>query len=103
MNQIDKSITAGLEIENLTPDEQQEILLRVGGIIYQNVLMRVLEMKMIADEDLYKFEQLIDNAKHPEEIFSFLKEKVKDFEKIIEEEATKFKDKTANIMEQIGN
>jgi len=32
-----------------------------------------------------------------------LKEKIKDFEKIIEEEAIKFKDKTSGIMDKIGN
>ena len=33
---------------------------------------------------------------------STTKERVKDFEKIVKEEAEKFKNKTSNIMDQIG-
>ncbi|OGI59725.1 hypothetical protein A2814_00210 [Candidatus Nomurabacteria bacterium RIFCSPHIGHO2_01_FULL_38_19] len=101
MNPIQKNIKSVLEIENLSPVEQKEIILRVGGIIYQNVLMRVIET--MTEENQDEFEKLLDNNAQPEEIFTFLKDKVQDFEKIIEEEATKFKNKTDNIMSQIGN
>jgi len=101
MNPIQKNIKSVLEIENLPAEEQEEIILRVGGIIYQNVLMRVMEI--MTDEDQDEFEKLLDKNAQPEEIFSFLKANVHDFEKIIEEEALKFKNKTDSIMSQIGN
>lgn len=101
MNPIQKNIKSALEIENLPPDEQQEIILRVGAVIYQNVLMRVMEIMTEADQD--KFEKLLDENAKPEEIFTFLKNTVKDFEKIIEAEALAFKNKASGIMDQIGN
>ena len=101
MNPIQKNITHALDIEGLPVEEQQEIILRVGGIIYQNVLMRVMETMPDTDQD--EFEKLLDKNAQPEEIFSFLKNKVQNFEKIIEEESTQFKDKASNIMSQIGN
>ena len=101
MNTIQKNISSALEINSLPPEEQQEIILRVGALIYQNVLIRVIEMMTEKDQD--EFEKLLDKNANPEDIFSFLKEKIKDLEKIIDEEAIKFKDKASNIMDQIGN
>ena len=101
MNPIQKNISEVLELENLLPEERQEILLRVGAVIYQNVLMRVMEI--MTEEDQDEFEKLLDNKGKPEEIFTFLKNKVPDFEKIIEEESIKFRNKSSNIMDQIGN
>lgn len=101
MNPIQKNITNALEIDSLPPEEQQEIILRVGAIIYQNVLIRVMEILTDSEQD--EFEKLLDTGAKPEEIFAFLKDKVKDFEKIIDEEAVKFRDKSSNMMSQIGN
>lgn len=101
MNPIQKNIISALELENLPPEERQEIILRVGALIYQNVLMRVMEIMTEKDQD--EFEKLLDKNANPEDIFAFLKERVKDFEKIIDEEAVKFKNQASNIMNQIGN
>lgn len=101
MNPIQKNITNVLELEKLPLEERQEIILRVGALIYQNVLMRVMEIMTEKDQD--EFEKLLDKNAGPEDIFAFLKEKINDFEKIIEEEAIKFKDKSSSIMDQIGN
>lgn len=100
MNSIQKKITKVLEIDNLPPEELQEMIMRIGTVIYQNVLMRVMETMKEKDQD--EFEKLLDKNANPEEIFSFLKEKVKNFEEIIEEEAMKFKNKSSKIMDQIG-
>lgn len=100
MNPIQKNITNALELDSLPPEEAQEIILRVGALIYQNVLMRVMEIMTEVDQD--EFEKLLDNNTQADEIFIFLKNKVEGFEKIIEEEALKFKNKTSGIMDKIG-
>lgn len=100
MNPIQQNIVGALELDKLSPEERGETLVRVGALIYQNVLMRVMEMITEADQD--EFEKMLDNNAKPEEIFTFFKNKVPDFEKIIDEEATKFKNKASNIMSQIG-
>lgn len=101
MNPIQKNISDTLELENLPLEERQEVILRVGALVYQNVLMRVMEIMTEKDQD--EFEKLLDKSAGPEEIFTFLKDRVEDFEKIIKEEALKFKDKASDIMGQIGN
>jgi len=100
MNPIEKNIIEVLGLENLPKEEAEEILIRTGAIIYENVLLRVMETMTEKDQD--DFEKILDNKEKPEEIFSFLQNRVKDFEKIVKEEAEKFKNKTSNIMDQIG-
>lgn len=101
MNPIQNNIIDILELENLPKEQAEEILMKTGALIYQNVLMRAVEE--MTDEDQDNFEKILDNEGKPEEIFGFLKNTVKDFEKIIIEETEKFKNKTSNIMDQIGN
>jgi hypothetical protein len=101
MNPIQKNISKVLELENLPLEERQEVILRVGALIYQNVLMRAMEIMTEKDKD--EFEEMLDKNAGPEDIFSFLSERVKNFEKIIEEEAVKFKNKSSSIMDRIGN
>jgi len=101
MNPINEKIIKSLELDKLSEKEQEDTLLRIGGIIYQNVLMRVLDV--MEDKDQDEFEKLLDNNGSPEEIFTFLKNKNPNFEQIITEEAMKFKNKASDIMSQIGN
>ncbi|MDP2788690.1 MAG: DUF5663 domain-containing protein [bacterium] len=97
---IQKSIAEILEAENLLPEEVEELLLRVGALIYQNVMTRAVES--LTDEEQNKFEKILDKQSEPEEIFTFLKNKVPGFEEIIKEESEKFRNKSAKIMGQIG-
>lgn len=99
MNPIKENIIKDLELDKLSETEKEETILRIGGIIYQNVLMRVLET--MSDQDQNEFEKLLDKNAEAQEIFSFLNTKVENFEKIINEEALKFRNQTSNIMSQI--
>jgi len=100
MNPIKEKITKILDLEKLSGTEREDILIKIGSIIFQNVLARALEK--ISDKEQDEFEAILDKNADPEEIFEFLKSKVDDLDKIIEEEAIKFKDKASNIMSQIG-
>jgi len=100
MNPIQNNIIKDLELDKLTPQEQEEILVRIGSVIYQNVLMRVLDT--MEDKDQDEFEKLLDKNASSEEIFNFLNSKNKNFEQIINEESNKFNNKASDIMSQIG-
>jgi hypothetical protein len=100
MNSISKKISETLNLENLPLDDRQEVIIRIGALVYQNVLMRSMEIMTEQDKD--EFEKMLDKNADIEEVFIFLKEKVKDLEKIIEEEAIKLKNKSDKIMGQIG-
>jgi hypothetical protein len=100
-NSLQQHIADALSLDSLSPEEQQEMLLRAGAVIYQNVLIRVLEV--LSDTDQDEFEKLLDSSASQEELFGFLKLKVPGLETIVKEEAQKFKNKSSDIMGQIGN
>lgn len=101
MNPIKDNLIKEFNLESLTEAEKEKMMLSIGGIIYENVLTRVLETMPDGDQD--QFENLLDRGGSPQEIFGFLNKKVSNFEQIISEEATKFKNKAGNIMGGIGN
>ena len=100
MTTIQKHIADFLDVDSLLPEEKEEILQRVGMLVYQNVMTRALEIMQDKDQD--EFEKILDKNSEPTEIFTFLKEKVPGFEEIIKEEALKFRNKASGIMDQIG-
>lgn len=96
MNPIKENIIDILGLGSLPLEKQEDVLIRIGFLIYQNVLMRV--MKTMTNEDKGEFERILDNNGEPEEIFIFLKNKVPNFEKKIEEEAEKFKNEVSKTL-----
>ena len=100
MKTIQKEIASALSLDALLPEAREEIILRTGAIIYQNIMTRALEVMEDTDQD--EFEKILDKKSTPEDIFIFLKEKVPNFEEIIKEESTKFRSKASGIMDQIG-
>jgi len=101
MNQAQKKLNEALNLSVLFPEEQEEIIERVGVLIYQNVLGRTLEI--MSDADQNEFEKLLDENQGPVEVISFLRNKIPDLETIIVEEANKLREKSEGIMGQIGN
>lgn len=100
MNPIQNNIIDELGLNTLSTEEKEETLVNIGGLIYQNVLMRSLENMPDANQD--EFEKLLDNNAKAEDIFNFLNNKVVNFQEIVSEEINKFKNKTNTIMDQIG-
>ena len=97
---IQENLIKELRLEHLSEQEVEKRMEDVGLIIYQNVLMRVMDI--LTDKEQDDFEELLDHNAHPNEIFVFLKNKVPEFENIIKEEAKKFYSKSNNIMDKIG-
>lgn len=86
----------GLDPLTMAPEEQQALLERVGTLIYQAVLIRVMEV--LSDEDVEEFEKLLDTGADQDKIFSFLRIKVMNLDDIIREEAAKFKEESMKTL-----
>lgn len=100
MNKLNNKIKNVLNLEKLPLEEQEEMILRVGALIYHKVLRRaVLEM---SEDKKDEFDKLLDKNPKEDEVFQFLSDNVKDFGKLVDEEAVAFKDKAARIMKGIG-
>ena len=95
-NKINDNIIKTLGIDTLPEDKQKEALEKLGELVYQEVMLRVLDV--LSEEEKDEFEKLIEKTPDPELMFSFLALKVPNFEEIVNEETQKLKNETAEIM-----
>ena len=97
---VNKNILHVLGIDTLPLEKQVEAMERLGGIVYQEVMLRVLDGMNEADKD--EFEKLIEKNPDPESLFAYLIGKVPDLDKMIGEEAESLRTEASDIMSEIG-
>lgn len=99
-NILNENIIKYLGLENLGEEKQKDTLLRVGKIIYQAVMMRVVEL--LDEQSQGEFDKLLDEVGADEtkqnEIMEFLKTKISNLDEIAQEEIVKFKKETVFVM-----
>ena len=98
--QIDNTIIKTLGLDVLPAGEQQEALARMAAVVYQEVVVRALNV--MNDSDKEKFDSILSTTNDPEILLAFLSEKLPNLNEIVEEEANKLKKETGDIMSQIG-
>ena len=87
-------------LENLSEKEQEESLLSIGRIIFQSVLIRVMEELDEAGKD--EFEKILTEKPNDEEaILGFLQAKISNFNEIVSGEVAKFKQGSVDFMDKI--
>lgn len=96
--EIRENIIELFNIKELPEEKQEETINRIGGIIFQSVLMRVLPM--LSEEELADYEKLLDNNVAPDELMNFFGEKVPNFLDIIAEESENFKTEAAEVFKK---
>lgn len=99
MNPLLQKIGEEFGLSTLPQEKQEELLTRIGGIIYKSVLIRALDR--MSESEQNEFETLLDQDKNPEELFAFLQEKVPTIETIIKEESDAFKNEMTSVMNQV--
>jgi hypothetical protein len=94
---LQQNIIKDLGFDKLPQKDQEEALLSAGRVIFQAVLIRVLDI--LSEEEKEEFEKII--AKNPEDqekIMKFLNSKIPDLEEISREEITIFKKECLNLL-----
>ena len=99
-NEINKNIVLTLGINTLPVEQQKEAMERLGAIVYQEVMLRVLDI--LSEEDKDSFEKLIGENPDPEVLFGFLSGKVSNLDEIVKDEAEKLRKESAEIINEIG-
>lgn len=99
-NILNENIIKYLGLENLDETKQKDTLLRIGKVIYQAVMMRVVDL--LDEPSQGEFDKLLDEVKADESkqdmIMEFLKTKIPNLDEIAKEEITKFKEETMSVM-----
>jgi len=96
--ELKKRIFKDLELKGVSEKEKDEILQKIGKIIFEMTLIRILDE--MDDETAKEFEQFLEKNQNPDDILKFLKEKVPDLEEILEDEARKFKSETFDVLKE---
>ena len=99
-NEINKNIVLTLGINSLPVEQQKEAMEKLGVIVYQEVMLRVLEI--LKDEEKDEFEKLAEKDPNPEKLFEFLSEKIPNFGEIVKEEAEKLREEAKEIIGDLG-
>ena len=79
-----------LEIDKLTPEEQEELLLEVSELVYNGTLLRLVGM--MDDKTKDDFEKLLETDPKEDEVQVFLDERVPDSDKAIEDTILEMRD-----------
>ena len=97
---LKENIIKSLGIDALPQEQQEEALAKIGNMIFQGVLMKVMENMAEADRD--EFEKLLSEKNNePEAILNFLRSKITNLDEIVNEEIIKFKQESTNFMNNI--
>lgn len=99
-NEINKNIVLTLGINTLPVEQQKEAMERLGSLIYQEVMLRVVDI--LSDEDKDQLEKIIGKNADPEEMFGFLSTKVPNLDQIVKEESEKLRAEAAEIIGDLG-
>lgn len=97
---LQKNIIKDLGLENLSEKEQEETLLSIGRIIFQSVIIKVIEELDEAGKD--EFEKILAEKPNDEEaILNFLRSKLPNLDEIVNDEVSKFKQESVDFMKKI--
>ncbi len=98
LENLKEKIFDDLKLEGLSEKEKEDILQRMGRIIFEMALIRILDE--MEESTAKEFEEFLEKNQEPEKVLKFLKEKVPNLEEILEEEARKFKSETFDLLKK---
>ncbi|MDI6717572.1 MAG: DUF5663 domain-containing protein [Patescibacteria group bacterium] len=102
MDNLGKNIIKELGMDTLSEKEQEELILSIGNIIRQNIILQILQELSEADKN--EFDKLLGEKPDDQEaIFKFLKSKIPNLDEITNEEISKFKEESINLMKNISS
>ena len=100
MSTIKQTIIDLFELGKMASEKATEMVNRLGKLVFQAVLVRVLPL--LSEQDMAKYEKIVDSKEGGEMIFKFLGEKIPDFENIILEEAESLRAELAGEFASAG-
>ncbi len=97
-NILNQNIISELGIDSLEPDKQMDILGKIGQIIFQAVLIRVLAL--LGEEEQEKLNDIMEQN-DVDALLAFLQATVPNLDEIIKEETVKFKQQSIDFASQL--
>ena len=98
MNPIKKDLFDLFGLDKMSPEKAAEMVQRLGRLVFQAVLVRVLPL--LSEPEMSEYEKITEEENSLEKILGFLSTKIPDFDKIVKEETEILRDEMAKDMAQ---
>lgn len=92
MNQESKAfqdLMAEMGLSKLSEDKQNELIIKMTEVILKRIFVETMNRLKPADQDEYG--EMLDRGASPEEIEKFLRDKIADYEQVLEKIVVNFK------------
>jgi len=96
---LQKDLIVELGLQALPDDKKEEMVLRIGELIQQNVVLRIISEMPEGDKD--EFEKVL-SEETGEKTMDFLQAKFPNLNQVVEEEIAKFKQEAINQMQAVA-
>lgn len=97
---LQKNLIEELGLQDLPEDKKEELILKIGGLIQQNILLRILNE--LAEKDKDEFDKVLAEE-NDEKTLTFLQSKISNFDELVKEEIAKFKEEAVKRMQSVAN
>lgn len=89
-NQIKQTMADELGLSGLPEDKQEELLVKMTEVALKRIFIETIDK--LSEQDQEAYAQMIDNKASPEEIETFLKEKIPNYDEMIKKIVDDFKE-----------
>jgi hypothetical protein len=93
--QIQKELLEELGLSSLPPDKQEELLIKMTEVLLKRIFIETMERLNEADREMY--EKMVDEKSEPEKIGEFLKERVLNYDEMVQKIIIDFKEEMKKI------
>ena len=93
--EIQKQLIEELGLASLPREKQEELLIKMTEVLLKRIFVETMEK--LNDEDLKTYEKMVDAGEDPEKIGAFLKEKVYNYDAMVEKIIMDFKEEMKKI------
>jgi hypothetical protein len=91
MNLIPKETIEEWGLSKLTPEKQEEMVERIGRLLYQAVLVQSLDI--LSDKEQEELDEVLNkDTTTPDDVIAFLRSKIPTFDALAMEERQKLKE-----------
>ncbi len=93
-----KNLIAELGLADLPEDKKTEMILKIGNIIQQNILLRILSE--LSEKDKTEFDKVLAQG-DDRKILAWLQAKLPNFDELVKDEVAKFKQTSISRMQEV--
>ena len=88
-NKIAQTLMDELGISNFPEDKQEELIIKMTEVILKRMFVEIMDKLNPEEQDAYG--KMLDNGAMPEEVENFVKDKIPDYDKIMDKVIADFK------------